>query len=141
MIFYIAPFPSIMFKSGLKNSQWTDLYGPYSQINSLRKSNVFSCFLKFCTLSAALMLSGSSFQKHSATAQNALLPNIFRLVCGICNKFLVFDPRVLVLACLRKQPPCIRGILETWEPFQRTRRSLIPSQNSSLNNSCPERPN
>ena len=28
-ILYIAPFPPKMFKSGLKNSQWTDVYGPY----------------------------------------------------------------------------------------------------------------
>ena len=33
MIFDIAPFPPIMFKSVLKNSHWTDVYGPYSQIN------------------------------------------------------------------------------------------------------------
>ena len=75
-------------------------YGPYSQIN-LQNSNVFSSFLKLCTLSAALMLSGSSFQRRGACAQNALSPNLFRLVYGICNKFLVFDLRVLlVLACL-----------------------------------------
>ena len=56
--------------------------------------------MKFFTLSAALMLSGSSFQRHGAEAQNALSPNLFRLVCGICIKFLVFDLRVLVLARL-----------------------------------------
>ena len=55
--FYIAPFPPIMFKSALES---------YSQLNSFRNSNVFSCFLKFCTLSAALMLSGSSFQRRGA---------------------------------------------------------------------------
>ena len=40
--------------------------GPYSKIDSFRNSNGFSCFLKFCTLSAALMLSGSSFQRRGA---------------------------------------------------------------------------
>ena len=37
MIIDIAPFPPIKFKSALKNSihsQWTDVYSPYSQINS-----------------------------------------------------------------------------------------------------------
>ena len=31
---------------------------------------------------------------------NALSPNLFRLVSGICNRLLVFNLRVLVLACL-----------------------------------------
>ena len=35
-----------MFHSALENSQWTDVYGPYSQINSFRNSNVFSYFLE-----------------------------------------------------------------------------------------------
>ena len=43
----MAPFPPIMFKSALKNSQWTDVYCPYSKVNSFRNSDVFSCFLKF----------------------------------------------------------------------------------------------
>ena len=50
----------------LKNSQWKDVYDPYSQINSFRNSNLFSCLLKFCALSAALVLSGSSFQRRDA---------------------------------------------------------------------------
>ena len=50
MIFDIAPFPPIMYKGALKNSQWTDVYGPYSQLNSFRNRNVFSCVMKFCTL-------------------------------------------------------------------------------------------
>ena len=98
MIFDIAPFLPIMFNSAFELLD--SCHGPYSQLNSFRNSNVFSCFLKFCTLSAALMLSGSSFQRRGAQAQNALSPNLFRLVSGICNKFLVLDLRVLVLACL-----------------------------------------
>ena len=35
-----------------------------------------------------------------AWAYKALSPKLFRLVCGICNKFLVFDVGVLVLSCL-----------------------------------------
>ena len=83
-----------MFKSALES--FDSCHGPYSQLNSFHNSNVFSCFLKFCTLSAALMLSGSSFQRRGAQAQNALSPNLLRLVGGICNKFLVFDLRVLL---------------------------------------------
>ena len=64
MIFDIAPFPPIMFKSALESLD--SCHGPYSQLNSFRNSNVFSRFLKFCTLSAALMLSGSSFQRRGA---------------------------------------------------------------------------
>ena len=99
-ISYSALFTYNVQKRFIKNSQWTDLYGPYSQINSCRKSNIFSSVLKFCTLSAVLMMSGSSFQRRGAYAQKALSPNLFRLVCGICNKFVVFDLRVLVLTCL-----------------------------------------
>ena len=55
-------------KRFIKNSHLTDVYG---QINSLRNSNVFSCFLKFCTLSAASILSGSSVQMRGAYAQKA----------------------------------------------------------------------
>ena len=45
--FDIAPFTFILFKKRFtKNSQWTDVYGPYSQINSFLNSNVFSCVLK-----------------------------------------------------------------------------------------------
>ena len=29
-------FPPMMFKSALKNNQWTDVDGPYSQINSFQ---------------------------------------------------------------------------------------------------------
>ena len=47
-----------------------------------------------------LMLFGSSFQRRGAYAQKALSPILFRLVCGICNRFFVFDLRVLVLAFL-----------------------------------------
>ena len=64
MIFDIAPFPPIMFKSAFESLD--SCHGPYSQLNSFRNSNVFSCLLKFCTLSAALMLSGSSFQRLGA---------------------------------------------------------------------------
>ena len=60
LIFDIAPFSPIMFKSNLESLD--SCYCPYSQLNSFRNSNVFSCFLRFCTLSAALLLSGSSFQ-------------------------------------------------------------------------------
>ena len=55
----------------MKNSQWTDIYGPYkeksvdrclngpySQINYFRNSNVFSFVLKFCTLAANLDADG-----------------------------------------------------------------------------------
>ena len=55
------------------------------------------------------MLSESSFQRRVAYAQKALSPNLFRLVCGICNKFLVFDLRVLVLACLTNSSLKYRG--------------------------------
>ena len=34
MVFDIASFPHIMFKSALKNSQWTDVFGLCSQIDS-----------------------------------------------------------------------------------------------------------
>ena len=97
-----------MFKSALIESL-DSCHGPYSQLNSFRNSNVFDCFLKFCTLSAALMLSGRSFQRRGALAQNALSPNLFRLVSGICNKFLEFDLRVLVLACLTNSSLKYRG--------------------------------
>ena len=96
-----------MFKSALESLN--SCHGPYSQLNSSRNSNVFSCFLKFCTLSAAMTLSGSSFQRRGAKAQNALSPNLFRLVSGICNEFLVFDLRVLVLACLTNSSLKYRG--------------------------------
>ena len=43
-----------MFKSTLKDSQLIDVCGPYSQINSIRNSNVFSCVLEFLQ-SAALI--------------------------------------------------------------------------------------
>ena len=51
-----------------KESQWTVvmIHILSSQINSFRNSNVFICFLKFCTVSAALMLSGSSFLRRGA---------------------------------------------------------------------------
>ena len=96
-----------MFKSTLESLD--SCHGPYSQLNSFRNSNVFSCFLKFWTLSAALILSGSSFQRRGAWAQNDLSPNLFRLVSVICNKFLVFDLRVLVLACLTNSSLKYRG--------------------------------
>ena len=44
-----------MFKSALESLD-SKCHGPYSQLNSFRNSNVFSCFLKFCTLSVALMM-------------------------------------------------------------------------------------
>ena len=37
--------------------------------------------------------------------------NLFRLVSGICNKFLLFDLRVLVLACLTNSFLKYRGAL------------------------------
>ena len=52
-MFDITPFPPIMFKSTLKNSQWADVFG---QINSFQNSNVFSCVLKFCTLPQTIWL-------------------------------------------------------------------------------------
>ena len=55
------------------------------------------------------MLSGSSFQRRGAYAQNAQSPNLFRCVCGICNTFLKFDIRVLVLACLTNSSLKYRG--------------------------------
>ena len=58
MIFGIAPFPPIMFKGVLKNSQWIDVYSPSSQMKSFRNSNVFSFVLRFCVLSAALIVVG-----------------------------------------------------------------------------------
>ena len=109
MIFDTAPFPHIMFKSALKESQWRDVCGPYSQINSFRKGNVIICVLKFCTLSEALILSGSSFQRRGEQAQNSLSPSLFRLVCGIRYTFVVFDLRVLVLACLTIRSLRYRG--------------------------------
>ena len=102
-MFDIAPFPPIIFKSALESLD--SCHGTYSPLNSFRNSNVFSCFLKFCTLSDALMLSGSSFQRRGTYAQIALSPNLFTLVGGICNKFLVFDLRVLVLVCFNQQFP------------------------------------
>ena len=45
------------------------------------------------------MLSGSSFQRRRANARNALPANVFNSVFGIYNMFLVFDLRILVLAC------------------------------------------
>ena len=92
MIFDIAPFPPIMLKSALK-----------------KVFMFLAVSWKFCTLSAALVLSGSSFQRRGAQAQNALSPNLFRVVCGICNRFLVFDLRVLVLACLTNSSLKYRG--------------------------------
>ena len=94
-----------------KESQCTVVMVHNSQINSIRNSNVLNCFLKFCTLSAALMSSGSSFQRRGAYRHriNALSPNLFRLMCGIGNKFLVFDLRVLVLACLTNSSFKYRG--------------------------------
>ena len=55
------------------------------------------------------MLSGSSFQRRGAWAQKALSPNLFRLVCCICSRFLVFDLRVFVLASLINSSLKYRG--------------------------------
>ena len=42
MIFDIAPFPPLMFNTAFDEalSQWTDVYGPYIQINFFQNSNV-----------------------------------------------------------------------------------------------------
>ena len=58
------------------------------------------------------MLSGSLFRRRGAYAQNALSPNLFRLVCVIFNKFLVFDlsQSPYVLACLTNSSLKYRGI-------------------------------
>ena len=50
MIFDIAPFPPIMFKSALESLD--SCHGPYSQLNSFRNSNVldvhiFSLLVEF----------------------------------------------------------------------------------------------
>ena len=50
-------------------------------------------------ISAALVLSGSPFQRRGAWAHKALSPNFFRLMSGTCNNFLVFDLRGLSFAC------------------------------------------
>ena len=50
-----------MFKSALESSD--SCHGPYSQLNSFRNSNVFSCFLKFCTLSLLLDFGNYFFQE------------------------------------------------------------------------------
>ena len=63
-----------MFKSALESLD--SCHGPYSQLNSFRNSNVFSCFLKFCTLSAALMLmmlTDAIRHKPKSPEQNTLM--------------------------------------------------------------------
>ena len=43
-----------------------DLFGKSEDFVGKSLDFLYSCFLKFCTLSAALMLSGSSFQRRGA---------------------------------------------------------------------------
>ena len=87
----------------MKHSQWTNVYGPFNEINSESFQNLAIC-LQLCLeiihvhyqhTFSSLDVAGELIAK----VQEALSPNLFRLVCGIC-KFLVFDLRVLVVACL-----------------------------------------
>ena len=64
---YLVPFKE---QVSIKTSQWTDVYGLYSQINILRNGNVFSCVLKFGTLSAALMLSDHIWMCYNQNVKN-----------------------------------------------------------------------
>ena len=80
------------------------------------------------------MLSGSSFRTCGAWAQKVLSPNLFRLVCAICNKVLVFDLGVLVLACLT-----IDNLAwgHTFSVIQALLENLLGHGNIKLSFHCP----
>ena len=84
-------------KRFIKNSQWTDVNGPYSQINSFQDRNVFSCILKFCTLSAAL---------------NHVETHLFAIsLCDAESKILIIDvsgQKALLPAAKRRRRKAVR---------------------------------